>query len=179
MADSHYLDVLWTTGSRLQAAEPSWKDDPLQGGALSAYGVHAVDYAAWMLGPAELERARIDGDEDAVELELRHPKARSRIRVSLVASDRVPRLEAGDVALENTDARDPVRGFTLTRGGEPIPIADPPFEVARDADGRIEPLAAHARAFLDAVEHGASFTPSFTDGLQAQRLLDAARRAAR
>jgi predicted dehydrogenase len=179
VADSHKLEVVWGTSSRLDAAEPSWKDDPLQGGALSAYGVHALDYAVWMLGPAEVERASIEGAEDAVEVELRHPSARSRIRVSLVARERVHRLEAGDVVLENRDPRDPVRTFVLTRAGERVDVPEPPLRVQPDADGRIEPLAAHAQRFLAALAAGEPFAPSFTDGLQAQRLLDAARRAAR
>ena len=180
VADSRDLEVLWTTGSRLHAAQPSWKDDPLQGGALSAYGVHAFDYLTWILGEAVVERAEVTGGEDAVDVELSHARgAHSRLRVSLVAEKRVHRVVAGDVVLENRDSRDPVRGFVLTRAGERVDVGEPRLLVAPGADGRIEPLAAHARAFLDVLERGESFAPSFTDGLQAQRLLDAARRAAR
>src|SRR2546426_11499220 len=52
------LDVLWTVGSRLRPGPASWKDDPKQGGgALAAYGVHALDYAVWIHGPAQVESA--------------------------------------------------------------------------------------------------------------------------
>lgn len=173
----HDLEVLWTTGSRREPGPASWKDDPLQGGALSAYGVHALDYAVWMLGQAEVESASIEGPEDAAEVTLVHSDGlRSHIHVSLVAEERVHRLACGNVVLENVDARDPVRPFTLVAAGAPVDVASPPYRVAAHEDGRIEPLAAHARRFLDEREE---FRPSFTDGLQAQRLLDAARRAAR
>jgi predicted dehydrogenase len=71
-----------------------------------------------------------------------------------------------------------VRTFTLTRAGEPIAVPEPDLRVPPDRDGRIEPLAAHARSFLDAFRSGSAFTPSFTEGLHAQRLVEAARAVA-
>ncbi len=175
------LDVLWTVDSRLRPGPPSWKDDPEQGGgALAAYGIHALDYAIWMLGAADIESAAIEGPEDAVEVVLAHATGRrTHIRVSMIERKRVHRLAAGDVVLENSDPRDPVRSFVLTVGGDAVEVPEPPLCVPADADGRIEPLAAHARRFLDALEQDEPFVPSFQDALAAQRLLHAARRAAR
>jgi predicted dehydrogenase len=175
------LDVLWTVDSRLRPGPPSWKDDPEQGGgALAAYGVHALDYARWILGPAEVESASIEGPEDAVEVVLAHKSGRrSRIRVSLVERQRMHRLVAGEAVLENRDPHDPIRSFTLTVGGDSVEVPEPQLRVSRAADGRIEPLAAHARRFLAALEADEPFAPSFHDALEAQRLLQAARDAAR
>ena len=75
LLDADELRVLWTTGSRLRPGPPGWKDDPLQGGALSAYGVHALDYARWLLGEAEVEQATVAPDEDAFS---RGARARGR-----------------------------------------------------------------------------------------------------
>ncbi len=174
------LAVLWTVDSRLRPGPPSWKDEPTQGGgALAAYGVHALDYATWMLGPAQVESARIEGAEDAVEVVLAHGSRRSSILVSMVEPQRVHRLVSGRVVLENVDPHDPTRSFVLTVDGNQVELSEPALRVPSDADGRIEPLAAHARAFLDAVEENRPFAPSFDDGLRAQRLLQAARDAAR
>ena len=174
------LDVLWTVDSRLQQGPPSWKDEPEQGGgALAAYGVHALDYATWMLGPATVESATIEGAEDAVEIVLAQGSRRSRIRVSMVEPQHMHWLVTGSVVLENVDSHDPTRSFLLTVDGNPVELPEPPLRVPAAADGRIEPLATHARAFLDAVEHDEPFAPSFQDGLRAQRLLQAARDAAR
>jgi predicted dehydrogenase len=165
LLDADELDVLWTTSTRLRPGPPSWKDDPAQGGALAAYGVHALDYACWLLGDARVESASIDGGEDAFDAVLAHERGGSHIRVSLVADKRVHRLTAGELVLENVDPADPVGAFTLT--GEQLP------QPRTSADPRIEPFAVHAAALLADAER-----PTFTDGLQAQRLMDEVRRAA-
>jgi predicted dehydrogenase len=171
LLDADELDVVWTTGSRLDTREPSWKDDPAQGGALAAYGVHAVDYARWLLGDAHVESASIAGDEDAFEAVLAHERGgRTRLQLSLVDNERVHRLRAGDLVLENVDARDPV-SFALRRRDERIEVA--PLPLPEGADPRVAPFAVHAAALLGDTER-----PTFTDGLQAQRLLDEIRRAA-
>jgi predicted dehydrogenase len=166
------LRVLWNTGSRLRRGMPGWRDDPLQGGALSAYGVHALDYARWLLGEADVERASVAPNEDAFTAVLAHEGGRrSRLTVSLVEEERVHRLEAGDLVLENRHATDPVGAFTLTDGGRPIDV--PALRRPPGADPRVAPFAALALALLEDRER-----PTFTDGLQAQRLMDKVRRTA-
>jgi predicted dehydrogenase len=165
------LEVLWTAGSRAGPRPPSWKDDPLQGGALSAYGVHAVDYARWLLGEARVEAATIELNGDAFTAVLAHERGRSRLNVSLVADARVHRLEAGELVLENVHPTDPVGAFTLRRGGNEVAIPRARHRAPKGSDPRVAPFAAHARALLDGEER-----PTFTDGLHAQRLLDEIRR---
>ena len=171
--DADELRVHWTAGSRLRLGPPGWKDDPLQGGALSAYGVHALDYARWLLGDAEVERATVEPNEDAFSAMLMHESGRrTRLTVSLVAKERVHRLEAGDLVLENLDATDPVGAFALTDGGRAVDVPALPLPIG--ADPRVAPFAALALALLENRER-----PTFTDGLQAQRLMDEVRRIAR
>jgi predicted dehydrogenase len=167
------LHVHWTTASRLRPGPPSWRDDPLQGGALSAYGVHALDYARWLLGEAEVERATIAPNEDAFSAVLRHEGGRrTLLHVSLVAEERVHRLEAGDLVLENRHATDSVGAFTLTDRGRAVDV--PALQRPPGADPRVAPFTALALALLEDRER-----PTFTDGLQAQRLIDEVRRTAR
>jgi predicted dehydrogenase len=174
LLEADELHVRWTTGSRLRPAEPSWKDDPAQGGALAAYGVHALDYACWLLGPARVERAEVAPNEDAFSAVLAHDRgARTVISVSLVSEERTHVLRAGDLVLENVDARDPVGAFTLRRGGAEIDVSAPAFAAPAGADPRVAPFAVVAAALLADDER-----PTFTDGLQAQRLLDEVRRTA-
>lgn len=165
------LTVTWTVGSRLSPGPPSWKDEALAGGgALAAYGVHALDYAVWMLGPAEVVSARIEGPENAFDAELAHESGRrTYLRVSMVSSQRLHRLEAGGHVLENRDLDDPVGAFALD--GAPTPA----LAVPAGDDPRVGPFAVHAAGLVgrDAA------TPTFADGLAAQRLLEAVRRLAR
>jgi predicted dehydrogenase len=172
LLDANRLDVHWTTDSRRGAQEPSWKDDPAQGGALAAYGVHALDYARWLLGEARVESASIEGDEDGFEAVLVHDGGgRTQLHVSLVAETRIHRLRAGELVLENVDPRDPVGAFALRRGKDTLEVASLPLP--EGADPRVAPFAAHAAALLEDAER-----PTFTDGLHAQRLLEEVRRAA-
>lgn len=172
LIDAEELRVRWTTGSRLRPGPPGWNDDPLQGGALSAYGVHALDYARWLLGEAEVVQATVEPNEDAFTAVLAHERGRrTRLTISLVAAERMHRLEAGDLVLENRHATDPVGEFTLTDGGRAVDV--PPSQRPPAADPRVTPFADLALALLEERER-----PTFTDGLQAQRLMDEVRRAA-
>jgi predicted dehydrogenase len=172
LLDADELHVLWTTGSRLRRGSPGWRDDPLQGGALSAYGVHALDYARWLLGEAQVEQATVAPHEDAFSAVLGHEGGRrTRLTVSLVAEERVHRLEAGELVLENRHATDPVGAFTLSERGRALDV--PTLPHPPEADPRVAPFAAVALALLEDRER-----PTFTDGLQAQRLMDEVRRSA-
>ena len=168
--DADELRVRWTVGSRLRPSPPGWKDDPLQGGALSAYGVHALDYARWLLGDATVETATVESNENAFSAVLAHEGGRrTRLTVSLVSGERVHRLEAGDLVLENRHETDPVGAFTLTAGGRSVEV--PALSAPPGADPRVAPFASLALALLEDAER-----PTFTDGLQAQRLMDEVRK---
>ena len=59
--------------------------------------------------------------------------------------------------------------FTLTDSGRPVAVS--PLPAPPEADPRVAPFAALALALLEDRER-----PTFTDGLQAQRLMDAVRK---
>ena len=109
-------------------------------------------------------------NEDAFSAVLAHEGGRrTRLTVSLVAEERVHRLEAGDLVLENRHATDPVGAFALTDGGQAVDV--PTLPALPDADPRVAPFASLALALLEDRER-----PTFTDGLQAQRLMDEVRK---
>lgn len=171
LLDTDRLEISWTSGGRRGPRPSSWKDDPLQGGALSAYGVHALDYARWLLGDAQVESATSDGSENAVAAVLAHVAGgRTTLRVSLVANATAHELRAGQLVLRTRSETNPV-DFELRRGDEVVAVDPLPLPVGLDP--RTSPFVVHARALLEDGER-----PTFTDGLQAQRLMDEVRRSA-
>lgn len=190
------IEVSWHVGTRLGALTPSWKDHAAAGGgALASFAVHALDYVEWLAGPARRVLGRLDthfagGDSDdacAILLELASG-ASALISVSTVSvggrTHRVElRGERGRLTLENLDPRDHVRPFTATAvsaTGRVLPALPPvpPFRAAEDADGRVEPFAAHAAEIVAALREGRSCEPSFASAVRAHRLLDAVRASA-
>jgi predicted dehydrogenase len=187
-------EVSWHVGTRLAPhTTRSWKDDAhAGGGALASYGVHALDYLTWLLGPVERLFARLDhrtsGDgtsDDSCVILLDHAGGtRSSITVSLAsAAERVHRIvfrgERGRLVIENTDPLDPVRPFgtRIELVGHPphqLPMPEVRWLAPTDVDGRIEPLAAHAAALVEALRGARATFPTFADGLAAQRLMTAA-----
>jgi predicted dehydrogenase len=171
LLDTDRLEIVWTSGGRLRSRGPSWKDDPLQGGALAAYGVHALDYARWLLGDAHVASAAVEGAEDAFDAVLAHEGGgRTTLHVSVVATTTVHELRAGDLVMRTRSGSNPV-DFELRLGETVLPV--PPLPLPDGLDPRTAPFAVHARALLEDLER-----PTFTDGLHAQRLLDEARRSA-
>ena len=163
LLDADELRVRWTARSRLRPGPPGWKDDPLQGGALSAYGVHALDYGRWLLGDATVEEA--DGGAERGRVQRR---ARARGRASHAAhrlarrTGARPPARVGRPRARGTDtATDPVGAFTLTDGGRAVAVSRLPCPAgggpARRAVG-----GACGLALLEDRER-----PTFTDGLQA------------
>lgn len=191
-------EVSWHLDSRLSPpAETSWKDNGvLGGGALASYGIHVLDYLPWLLGPVERVLARLDERErggtrsdDACVMLLDHEiGTRTTAVVSLVsAGERTHRVvvygERGRLVVEATDPDDHMRGFVarLEPAEGPtreLPLEPPAWSAPKGADGRIEPLAVHAAALVEALAGGRRAAPSFTDGLAAQRLLAATQRSA-
>lgn len=190
------IEVSWHVGTRLSAAAPSWKDEAgAGGGALASFAVHALDYVEWMAGPARRVLGRLDtrraegGSEDTcvILLELA-TGANALISVSTVSvggrTHRVElRGERGRLTLENLHERDHVRPFTATVGSDTgrvlpaiLPVAS--FQAPADADGRIEPFAAHAAELVAAMREGRSCEPSFASAVRAHRLLEAIRASA-
>ena len=181
------IDVRWdATMRRGRAHSPGWKDSAAAGGgALAGYGVHALDYVGWLAGAASVESASFEPDvesDDACLVRLRLARgAEVRLAVSLVAEAPLHRVDIvgteGTLVLESRSATDPVGAFALTLDGEPVETPPPSFAAPSGADPRIAPFASHAAALVRALRSGSPASPSFEDGLRAQRLVAAARRA--
>ena len=184
------VSVRWHVRSRLGLTSWSWKDSLDEGGgALAAYGTHALDYVEWLAGPATdvsatfaLPATKRDGravtSDDACALQLALASgARASLDVSLVGDEHVHRVDVrgsrGALVLENLDPHDPVGAFTLAVDGELLASPGPAHGVTA-SDPRVEPFAVLAASLAAAVRSGGSVTPSFEDGLRAQRLIAAA-----
>jgi predicted dehydrogenase len=201
-----HAHVEWHVPSRLDAnATWSWKDDLEQGGgALASYGVHALDYLEWLLGPVErvfgrlktFVKSRGDGasarevtsdDACVAVLEFRGGASATLTVSTASAGGRLHRLDIrgteGRLVVQNLDSRDPVRPFDVlvaTGNGdlERLVLEPPRYPVAAGVDPRVEPFAVHAAGLIAAVRSATTYTPSFAEGLRAQRLLDALRESA-
>ncbi|MEP6813732.1 MAG: Gfo/Idh/MocA family oxidoreductase [Actinomycetota bacterium] len=178
------LEVAWHLGSRLAAGlAPSWKDDAeAGGGTLLALGVHSFDYVEWLLGPVEslcgtarTLLGRGTSDDACAALMRLADGAHVTLSISTVAAHgRGQSLrffgEEGTLVLENPDVADYMRGFRLALNGAGIPLPEPP-----DGDGRIAAFVELARELVMAIREGRPASPSFREGLRAQRLAEASR----
>lgn len=178
------LEIAWHLGSRLTASTaPSWKDDvEAGGGALLSLGVHSFDYVEWLLGPVESLcgtaaslLGRGTSDDACAALMRLAGDAHVTLSISTVASrGRGHSLqffgEEGTLVLENPDVADYMRGFQLALNGAPVKLPEPP-----DGDGRIWGFVELARELVEAIEEGRAASPSFREGLRAQRLAEATR----
>jgi len=169
----------------------SWKREPLAGGGtLNLFASHSLDAVAWMMSPITRLAARLSRPAPGA--------AESRVDAWLELADGTPvslaiaadataatehRLEIygddGALILENRGG-DYATGFSLMigrRGAPWTPVELPPTDAG--VDGRILAVASLVRRFLDAVLEKRAMTPSFDDGLAAQRAIDAIRQADR
>jgi predicted dehydrogenase len=207
LGDVLHVQVDWHVPSRLDPEAPwSWKDDAeAGGGALASYGIHALDYLEWLVGPAvrvfgrltTFSTARINphGDERIVSsddvctilLEL-EPGGVATITISTAsAGGRLHRVDVrcrhGRLVLENNHDSDPIRpfGVRVAEGDgelETLPLDSPMYPAPGGIDPRVEPFAAHAAGLVEALRNNSEYRPSFADGLRAQRLLDGVRASA-
>ena len=178
------LEIAWHVGSRFTAGPArSWKDDvDAGGGALLSLGVHSFDYVEWLLGPveslcgaAETLLGRGTSDDACAALMRLAGGAHVTLSISTVAAHgRGHSLqffgEKGTLVLENPDVTDYMRGFRLALNGDPVQLPEPP-----DEDGRIAGFVELARELVTAIDEGRAASPSFREGLRAQRLAEATR----
>lgn len=181
------VEVEWHLPTRVPAdLPPSWKDRAEEGGgALLALGVHAFDYLEWLAGPVAKVSGSVSSSsgrpsEDACSARLRLVGG-SSATLSISTFDTNGRGHsvhvighAGSLVLENTDLTDYMRAFTLSIDGRPVPLPPPPA-----GDGRLPPFQELAGELLAAIREDRPATPSFRDGLRAQRLADALLRSSR
>jgi predicted dehydrogenase len=194
--------VTWHLSTRLDQTLPwSWKDDAdAGGGALLSFGIHAVDYVSWLVGPVVAVEGRLledDGVRTGADGRARPVTSDAGFEgtlytvacpvsfsVSTIASearhDVVVRGDAGTLVIENRDMRDHMRAFALTRETAADGVQE---VVAADGDGatdgRIAPFARMAARLVDAIRSNGRCDPSFADGARAQRVADGMLRAGR
>ena len=171
-----------TYASRTNAG--TWKNRPGEGGGvLGNFVSHVFFNIEWLLG-------RIAGFDGIV-----CPRGRRTGR----AVDGVVRLENGAVgslsvssdaflgsghALEifgdrgtlvlNNPSADYAAGFRVhlgTRATGGLTCVSEPLGSAPESDGRLAPVTALVRRFVDAIDGGAAMTPDLADGLRVQQLL--------
>lgn len=178
------LEIAWHLGSRLTAGPaPSWKDDAeAGGGALLGLGVHSFDYVEWLLTPVESLSGtaatllgRGSSDDACSALMRLVDGTHVTLSISTVAAHgRGHSLqffgEEGTLVLDNPDVSDYMRGFRLTLNGAEVALPKAPEE-----DGRIAPFVELARELVEAIRDGRPASPSFREGLRAQRLAEASR----
>lgn len=178
------LEIAWHLPSRLRAkAGAGWKEAAREGGgALLSLGVHSFDYVEWLLGPVASLCGSVSstlgsgGSDDACAALLRladgTPVTLSISTVAAAGRGHVLELfgERGQLVLANGDASDYMRAFTLAVNGERQALPEPEPE---PVDGRLPPFTELAGELVRAVREGRRATPSFADGLRAQRLADA------
>jgi predicted dehydrogenase len=144
--------------------------------------VHSFDYVEWLLGPVEsvcgttrtlLGQGTSDdacaalmrlGDGTHVTLSISTVAAHGRGHSLQFFGDE------GTLVLENPDVGDYMRGFRIELNGARVELPEPP-----DEDGRIAGFVEMARELVAAIDEGRPASPSFGEGLRAQRLVEATR----
>jgi predicted dehydrogenase len=177
----------------------TWKDSCAEGGgALASYGVHALDYVEWLLGPASSIAATVRSPDASrtdrhgtlrpvtadpgftASLELASGAA-GEIEVALDSHTTVHRVEIagarGRLVLENVDPSDPVRPFTLLLDGRHVELERPEWRAPSALDARVQPFATLAAELLLALRDDRPATPSPLDGARALALVEAVLRA--
>lgn len=192
-----HVAVTWhlhTRANRLGLV--SWKTSVEQGGGtLNLFVSHTFFYLEWLAGSIQSLSAMVTssrtGDPSWADTSvvLSGQLYSGAVFSASVCSDapggarhRVELSgEEGALILENLTS-DYVNGFTLWRASagsermEPVPLQrQPPM----GDDGRIGPVSRLVSRFIDAVQGRAAAFPIVDDGIRVQRLLEAAREAAR
>ena len=189
----HHVTVHWHVESRaLQLRMRQWKSvGDNGGGVLGNFISHCFHYLEWFCGPIAGLSAHISGLPGDGELETTVAMAMQFTAGPLCslsmscasyrgAGHRIEFFgEDGTLVLHNSGA-DYMRGFDLFFAKRPAVLERVSVEDPVDAqypDGRIAPVSRLAKQFFDAIEHGGTATPGFTEGYRVQRLIDAARRS--
>ncbi len=164
------------------------------GGVLGNFVSHCFHYLEWFGGPVRRLSARLAGLPGAEDLQTTAAMALdfengtfASLSMScasyLGGGHRVEFYgEDGTLKLINPN-KDYMRGFELWHAQRPagalaaVPVDDP--HDAQYPDGRVAPVSALARLFLDAIDNGTPARPGFAEGFRVQQLVDAAKRANR
>ena len=184
-----HVEVSWTAPSwALRSGAWGWKlDQRAGGGVLPLLGSHVLYLFEWLFGPVEVRSASCSARATAAIAPEGESPAPDTYRIELVASGDcsitidlsnapdVERRHEWFVTFENERAiarnlsDDWVSGFTLILEKDPeVMVATDP---ATGDDGRIGPVAALARRFVDAAARGISGSPSLQAGARVQELM--------
>ncbi|MFH1670090.1 MAG: Gfo/Idh/MocA family oxidoreductase [Patescibacteria group bacterium] len=204
-----HAEILWSTGGWSDPMRSwSWQADQKQGGGtLTALGIHACDYIQWFFGPIARvsatsgisvpKRPDREGNMKDVTAEDHFQcimELSSGAHVTLTISQVAPRGTGHRIAVHGSDVTALVeshsvhyaKGFTMRvakRGEMEFQVCELGVfarEVDEHPDSRIPVCQRLCEKFLDAVRDGRTdASPSFLDGLRAQRVLDAIRLSCR
>ena len=171
-----------TYASRTNA--PTWKNRPDEGGGvLGNFVSHVVYNIEWLLGaiggfeglvyPRGCRRGRaIDG---IVRLENGVTGSLSVSTDAFLGSGHVVEIygDEGTLVLHSS-ASDYVTGFRLNVGSRASGALECVLthpDAGAAVDGRLEPVSALVRRFIDAIHGGRAMTPTLADGVRVQELL--------
>lgn len=195
-------DLQWIIGTWADPARSwGWQcDRGLGGGVMSALGVHLLDAAEWMFGPAKALTATtgitLKQRKDASGA-IRPVTAEDYADITLVGSKDLPihiavsnvntqgaglsihiEYERGAFILKSTaqDFGKGLRIFTQTQGKDPELLHE---QGPADGDARIPLFQTLATRMVQAMqERDHSFRPSFAEGVRMQKLCEAVRKSA-
>jgi predicted dehydrogenase len=171
-----------TYASRTNA--PSWKNRPAEGGGVLGNFVSHVAYnIEWLLGrirgfeglvqPRDRRQGR--GFDGVVRLENGVTGSLSVTTDAFLGSGHVVEIygDEGTLVLHNS-ASDYVTGFRLsigTRASGALECVLTHPHAGAAVDGRLEPVSALVRRFIDAIHGGRAMKPTLADGVRVQELL--------
>ena len=195
-------DLQWIVGTWADPARPwGWQcDRSAGGGVISALGVHLLDAAEWMFGPAKAltattgttitERRDVSGGmksvtaEDHADIEMIGPKdlpvhiAVSNVNTQGTGLSIHIEYERGAFILKSTaqDFGKGMRIYTQEHGHDPILFHE---QGPADGDARIPLFQMLATRMIQAIrDEDKSFRPSFAEGVRMQKLCEAVHRSA-
>ncbi|MEM1370392.1 MAG: Gfo/Idh/MocA family oxidoreductase [Cyanobacteria bacterium P01_H01_bin.15] len=195
------IKIDWLAGSRANP-QRGWNwyaQKDKGGGALGAIGSHAFDYIAWLFGPIKRLCAQlstsiperpdaggvmrpVDADDTCnflMELKGGIPCQMNLSSVAYAARGHWVEIygDHGTLVLGSSNPNDYVHGFSLlfAPAGEalqPVPVPERLEFPEVYADGRLAPFIRVCDRFVESVDAEESLTPSLTEGVYSQLLMD-------
>ncbi|MFB2835974.1 Gfo/Idh/MocA family protein [Floridanema evergladense] len=201
------IKIDWLVSSRADAMRPwNWYARKAQGGgALGAVASHAFDYISWLFGPVRRLLAKlistIPDRPDPNTGEMKPVDADDACMLMLELADGTPCQicissvtyqgrghwveiygDRGTLVLGNDNQKDYVHGFRLLAApaGKSLSEVEIPHRLAFPksyTDGRIAPFIRVVDKWIEGIKLSASQTPSLTEGVYSQLLMDLAHKS--